>query len=72
MNECSDCNYFVGWDDSDGTPYCDYEKGIENCPYDKETEIKNNGTKAEYIERKALENAMAIAAANGKEEDCHV
>lgn len=26
----------------------------------------------EYIERKALENAMAIAAANGKEEDCRV
>lgn len=54
MNDCSDCKYFDGWDDSDGTPYCEYEKGIENCPYDNETEIKNNGIKAEYIERKAL------------------
>lgn len=27
---------------------------------------------AEYIERKALENAMAIAGANGKKEDRHV
>lgn len=27
---------------------------------------------AEYIDRKALENAMTIAAANGKEKDCRV
>lgn len=27
---------------------------------------------AEYIERKALENAMTISAENGKEKDCRV
>lgn len=47
MKDCRDCKYFAGWDDSDGTPYCEYEKGIENCPYDNETEIKNNGVKIE-------------------------
>lgn len=47
MKDCRDCKYFAGWDDSDGTPYCEYEKGIENCPYDDETPIKNNGVKIE-------------------------
>jgi hypothetical protein len=47
MKECRDCKYFEGYDYSDGTPYCKYEKGYENCPYNDETEIKNNGIKIE-------------------------
>lgn len=47
MKECRDCEYFKGYDYSDGTPYCEYEKGYENCPYNDETEIKNNGIKIE-------------------------
>lgn len=47
MKECRDCEYFEGYDYSDGTPYCEYEKGYENCPYNDETEIKNNGIKIE-------------------------
>lgn len=45
MKECRDCKYFEGYDYSDGTPYCEYERGYENCPYNDETEIKNNGIK---------------------------
>lgn len=47
MKECRDCEYFEGYDYSDGTPYCEYERGYENCPYNDETEIKNNGIKIE-------------------------
>lgn len=47
MKECRNCKYFKGYDYSDGTPYCEYEMGYENCPYNDETEIKNNGIKIE-------------------------
>lgn len=47
MKECRDCKYFEGYDYSDGTPYCEYEKGYENCPYNDDTQIKNNGIKIE-------------------------
>lgn len=47
MKECRECKYFKGYDYSDGTPYCNYEDGYENCPYNDETLIKNNGIKIE-------------------------
>lgn len=33
MKTCKDCEYFNGYDHSDGTPYCDYDGGYECCPY---------------------------------------
>ena len=42
------------------------------CKYFKETEVKNNSIKAEYISRKVLENVMAIMAVSGTEKDRHV
>lgn len=47
MKECKECEYFYGYDYSDGTPKCDYEGGYENCPYCDSAEIKNNGVKIE-------------------------
>ena len=47
MKSCEDCKYFDGYDYSDGTPYCNYEDGYENCPYNDEKPIKNNGVKIE-------------------------
>lgn len=31
MKNCKDCEYFNGYDHSDGTPYCDYDGGYECC-----------------------------------------
>lgn len=47
MKDCKDCEFFNGWDYSDGTPCCDCEGGYEYCPYNDSTEIKNNGIKIE-------------------------
>lgn len=33
MKDCKDCEYFDGFDRSDGTPYCKYDGGYEDCPY---------------------------------------
>lgn len=35
--DCKDCEYFGGYNCSDGTPYCDYDGGYECCPYNNET-----------------------------------
>lgn len=51
MKECQNCEYFEGWDHSDGTPHCTYEEngcsGYEYCPYNEQANIKNNGMKIE-------------------------
>lgn len=47
MKDCKDCEFFNGWDYSDGTPHCDCEGGYEYCPYNYSAEIKNNGMKIE-------------------------
>lgn len=43
MKECKDCEFFCGYDYSDGTPNCDNEGGYENCPYNDYSEVKNKG-----------------------------
>lgn len=47
MKDCRECEFFNGYDYSDGTPNCEYENGYENCPYNDETAVKNNGIKIE-------------------------
>ena len=51
MKDCRDCEFFEGYDYSDGTPHCSYEengnKGYEYCPYNDTTSIKNKGIKIE-------------------------
>lgn len=47
MKECRECEYFNGYDYDDGTPYCDYDGGYEQCPYCDSTNIKQNGFKIE-------------------------
>lgn len=37
--DCPQCEYFEGYCQSDGTPYCSYEDGYENCPYFEEGKI---------------------------------
>ena len=51
MMDCKNCEFFEGWDYSDGTPHCSYEEngkcGYEYCPYNDQTDVKNNGMKIE-------------------------
>lgn len=37
--DCKDCEYFGGWDESDGTPYCGYEGGYKFCPFNSEANV---------------------------------
>ena len=43
MKDCKECEYFGGYDYSDGTPNCSYQGGFENCPYCSETDVKKEG-----------------------------
>lgn len=47
MKECKNCEYFDGYDYTDGTPYCNCEGGYEACPFNDYRELKNNGIKIE-------------------------
>ena len=51
MKYCKDCEYFEGYDYSDGTPHCSYSegdgKGYEYCPYNDCSQVKNKGMKIE-------------------------
>lgn len=47
MKECKDCEFFCGYDYSDGTPKCKYDGGYECCPYNDYANTKNNGMKIE-------------------------
>ena len=47
MKDCKNCDYFEGYDYSDGMPHCDYDGGYEKCPYNDYANIKNNGIKIE-------------------------
>lgn len=65
MKDCKDCEYFNGYDWSDGTPECEYDGGYESCPYNDEAPKKKTGMKIEvdsvfisdYI-RHTLENTF--------------
>lgn len=75
MKDCKDCEYFEGYDYSDGTPNCTYCEnggtGYEYCPYNDGANVKKNGFKIEidagfmhdYI-RHTLENTMTGEAAS--------
>ena len=45
--DCRECEYFDGYDDEDGTPYCDCDGGYELCPFNNSSGSKNNGFKIE-------------------------
>lgn len=47
MKECKECEFFDGYDYSDGTPYCTCEGGYEMCPFNDMGNVKNNGIKIE-------------------------
>lgn len=47
MKECKDCEFFNGYDYSDGTPNCDYDGGYECCPYNDMANTRNDGMKIE-------------------------
>lgn len=47
MRECKECEFFEGWDYSDGTPHCTCDGGYEECPYNDQSKLTNNGIKIE-------------------------
>jgi hypothetical protein len=51
MKDCKDCEFFNGWDYSDGTPHCCYEDGNEHgyeyCPFNDSANVKHKGMKIE-------------------------
>ena len=51
MKECKQCEFFDGYDYSDGTPICTYEEngkcGYEYCPYNDCADVKKQGMKIE-------------------------
>ena len=47
MKDCKDCEYFEGYDYSDGTPYCSNDGGYERCPFNDMSNVKKNGIKIE-------------------------
>ena len=52
MKDCKDCEFFEGYDYSDGTPCCSYSEdgncnGYEYCPYNDSSQVKNKGMKIE-------------------------
>lgn len=47
MKDCKDCEYFDGYNYSDGTPICDYDGGYENCPFCDHAPTKVDGIKIE-------------------------
>lgn len=71
MKECKDCEFFNGYDYSDGTPKCDCDGGYECCPYNGMANTRNNGMKIEidagfmeeYI-RHTLQNTIDSTAYN--------
>lgn len=42
--DCKDCEYFGGWNESDGTPYCGYEGEYEFCPFNSEANAAEKNT----------------------------
>lgn len=75
MKDCNECEYFEGYDYSDGTPKCAYCEngctGYEYCPYNDGANVKKNGVKIEidagfmheYIMH-TLQNTMTGEAAS--------
>lgn len=71
MRECKECEYFEGWDYSDGTPRCTCDGGYEACPFNNQSNITNNGIKIEidtgfmhdYIQH-TLKNTIECKAIN--------
>ena len=51
MKECKECEFFNGYDYSDGTPHCSYEEngnhGYEYCPYNDCADVKKQGMRIE-------------------------
>ena len=47
MKDCKDCEYFDGYDYSDGTPCCENDGGYECCPFNDMSNVKKNGIKIE-------------------------
>lgn len=47
MRECKECEFFEGWNYSDGTPCCSNDGGYEVCPFNDQSKITNNGIKIE-------------------------
>ena len=42
MKECRECDFFKGYEYSDGTPMCEYDGGYENCPYCDSANVKQS------------------------------
>lgn len=51
MKDCRECEFFEGYDYSDGTPCCSYSEngcsGYEYCPYNDSTTVRKDGIKIE-------------------------
>lgn len=73
MKDCKECEFFEGYDYSDGTPKCTYTEnggnGYEYCPYNDQTNVKKNGIEIkidagfmhDYI-RHTMENTISAEA----------
>lgn len=47
MRDCKECEFFDGYDYSDGTPYCTCEGGYECCPFNDMSNVKKKGMSIE-------------------------
>lgn len=79
MKECKRCEFFDGYDYSDGTPICTYEEngkcGYEYCPYNDCADVKNQGIRIEidagfmhdyilHTMKNTIENQAYLVAVN--------
>lgn len=68
MKDCEKCKYFDGYDCDDGTPFCNYDGGYTNCPYNDSGDVKEDECKLvldmpnikEYIKH-TIENTLTAA-----------
>mgnify|MGYP003571271203 CR=1 FL=1 len=49
MKECKECAYCNGFDYEDGMPYCKYDGGEGNCPYNDDAPTKESEDKTQIV-----------------------
>lgn len=66
---CKDCEYFAGYDYSDGTPICNCEDE-EGCPFNEVSDVKYKGMKVE-IDVDFLSDYIRHTIMNTTENEAH-
>lgn len=75
MKNCNDCEFFEGYDYSDGTPNCSYSNdncsGYEYCPYNDCREVKKKGISLE-IDTGFMDAYIRHTLQNTIERECNL